>query len=221
MKNQTSDHVVTRISFLNGIGLSKTHLKLLSFTMFLWALFPLSAAMAENSSPKTEYNWHITAYIGTLVQNDMDEIVLQQETTFSHNHLVVMALARDVYKSKKWIGVELEGLIGKHFGADNEQWEFAGLTVARWYPFPWDRYIDTSFAAGAGLSYYSEISKTELAKNVDAQRLLGYLMLELTFGLPQYTHWNLGFRLHHRSGINSIIGESGSNYLCGGVRVTF
>lgn len=221
MKNLNKKKACNWIACLNVVGLSNTKSTFIIIPLFLLILFPAITARAESSSTKIEHNWHLTAYIGTLIQNNMDEIVFQQKSSFSDNHVFVMALARDIYRSKKWVGVELEGQTGKHFGADNQQWEFVGLAVGRWYPFPWDRYVDTNAAGGAGLSYYTEISKTELAKNADAQRLLGYLMLELTFGLPQYKNWNLDFRLHHRSGFNSIIGESGSNYLCAGVRMTF
>ncbi|MGD9351575.1 MAG: acyloxyacyl hydrolase [Desulfobacterales bacterium] len=221
MKNLNEKNACNWIAYLNVIGLSNINSKFLIIPVFLLILFPAITVRAADSSTKIEHNWHLTAAIGTLLQNNMDEIVLQRKASTDSNYLVMLALARDIYKSKKWIGIELEGQIAKHFGDDNDQWEFLGLAVGRWYPFPWDRYIDTSFGAGAGLSYYTKISKTELAKNDDAQNLLLSLMLELTFGLPQYPKWNLDFRLHHRSGANSIIGESGSNYLCGGVRFTF
>ena len=221
MKNQNEKNGCNWIACLNGIKLSNINSKFLFIAVFVLTLSPVLTARAEHPSAKTEYNWHLTVDVGTLVQNNMDEIVLKQEASTDSNYLVILALARDIYKSKKWIGVELEGQIDKHFGDDNDQWEFVGLAVGRWYPFPWDRYIDTSFGAGAGLSYYTEISKTELAKNDEAQNLLLSLMLDLTFGLPRYPKWNLDFRLHHRSGANSTIGESGSNYLCGGVRMNF
>lgn len=221
MKNLNEKNDSSWIAYLNVIGLSNINSKFLIIPVFLLILFPAITVRAEDSSTKIEYNWHLTAAIGTLLQNNMDEIVLKRKASTDSNYLVMLALARDIYKSKKWIGIELEGQIDKHFGDDNDQWEFVGLAVGRWYPFPWDKYIDTSFGAGAGLSYYTEISKTELAKNDDAQNLLLSLMLELTFGLPRYPKWNLDFRLHHRSGANSTIGESGSNYLCGGVRFTF
>jgi hypothetical protein len=221
VKNQNEQNACKWIACLNGIKLSNINSKFLFIAVFLLTLTPVLTARAEHPSAKIDYNWHLTVDIGTLVQNNMDEIVLQQEASTDSNYLVMLALARDIYKSKKWIGVELEGQIDKHFGDDNDQWEFVGLAVGRWYPFPWDKYIDTSFGAGAGLSYYTEISKTELAKNDEAQKLLLSLMLDLTFGLSRFPKWNLDFRLHHRSGAYSTIGESGSNYLCGGVRMNF
>ena len=164
MKNLNEKNTCKWIAYLNVIGLSNINSKFLIIPLFLLILFLAITARAENPSTKIQYNWHLTAYIGTLIQNNMDEIVFQQKSSFSDNYIFVTALARDIYKSKKWVGVELEGQIGKHFGADNHQWEFVGLAVGRWYPFPWDRYIDTSFGAGAGLSYYTEISKYRTSK---------------------------------------------------------
>lgn len=119
------------------------------------------------------------------------------------------------------MSVELEGQIGSHFGTKVDQWEFVGLIIGRWHPFPWDKYIDTSFAVGTGLSYYNDVSQFELKEDEDAHRLLGYLAFELTFCLPQYPRWNLMFRIHHRSGAYSLIGEGSSNYLCGGLKFAF
>jgi hypothetical protein len=76
----------------------------------------------------------------------------------------------------------------------------------RWHPFPWDKYIDTSFAMGAGLSYYSDKSETESETETHSQRLLGYVAFELAFGLPQYPKWDLMLRIHHRSGADGTIG---------------
>ena len=224
MKNLNEKNACNWIAYLNVIGLSNINSKFLIIPVFL--LIPYSPVRSLQGRKTHRLKLNITGISLPIsarwFRTIWMKLFCKQKASYrDSNYLVMLALARDIYKSKKWIGVELEGQIDKHFGADNDQWELVGLAVGRWYPFPWDRYIDTSFAAGAGLSYYTEISKTELAKNDEAQNLLVYLMLELTFGLPRYPKWNLDFRLHHRSGANSIIGESGSNYLCGGVRLTF
>ena len=154
MKNLNEKNARNWIAYLNGIGLSPINSKFIIIPVFLLILFSAITVRAADSSTKIEHNWHLTAAIGTLLQNNMDEIVLQRKASSDGNYLVLLALARDIYKSKKWIGIELEGQIAKHFGDDNDQWEFLGLAVGRWYPFPWDRYIETSFGAGAGLSYW-------------------------------------------------------------------
>ena len=57
--------------------------------------------------------------------------------------------------------------------------------------------------------------------NDDAQRALNYLLLELAFGLPQHPRWDLVVRLHHRSSVFGLVGEGGSNFVCGGIKFGF
>lgn len=193
--------------------------------LLLLLVFSTSAnVFADNSSLPThhqQYRWHLTAYGGPLILHNMGEILGGFQTTHNGDNVGVLALAREIYKTDRFLSLELEGQVGKHFGTHNRQWEMVGLGIGRWRIFPWDDFIDTSFAFGAGLSYYNKLSKTELIKNENAQRLLGYLMMEVTLALPQFPNVNLVGRLHHRSGAKGVIGKSGSNYLCGGLKISF
>ncbi len=181
----------------------------------------VSANGSQSEKYTSNYLWTLSAYVGPLANDTLADIYELNATYSSENYVSVVALAKQVYQYKQWVSVEIEGQVGKHFGTDVEHWEFVGLIVGRWHPFPWDRYIDSSFAIGSGLSYNSDVSKIELEEDENAQRLLGYLALELTFGLPQYPRWNLMFRIHHRSGANSLIGEGSTNYVCGGLKFAF
>ncbi len=58
-------------------------------------------------------------------------------------------------------------------------------------------------------------------RDEDAQRLLGFLAFELTFGLPQLPRWDVMIRAHHRSGAGEAIGPGYSNFLCAGVKFAF
>ena len=51
-------------------------------------------------------------------------------------------------------------------------WEFNGLIIARWRLFPWDKYLDTSFAIGDGISYATEVPEIEEKKDTDSGRWL-------------------------------------------------
>jgi len=72
-----------------------------------------------------------------------------------------------------------------------------------------------------GFSYFTKTSNMEEERDDDAQRLLGYLAFELTLGLPEYPRWDLAFRIHHRSGLQEIIGDSESNFICVGLKYAF
>jgi hypothetical protein len=180
-----------------------------------------SADSSDTEKTGPDYKWFVSIYGGPHTHEDLHEMAVLEADYSGGNYLTVVALAREIYQYKQWVSFELEGQVGKHFGQDNDQWEFVGAILGRWHPFPWDKYIDSSFAMGAGLSYNSDISETESQTENHAQRLLGYLAFELTFGLPQYPRWDLMFRIHHRSGAKEIIGEGVSNYLCVGLKFAF
>ena len=183
-----------------------------------------SNVIADNSiseRSKPDFKWFLSIYGGPRTEENLAQIAILNADYSDGNYVVVGALAREVYRYEQWVSFELEGQVGKHFGSDNDHWEFVGAILGRWHPFPWDKYIDTGFAMGGGLSYNSDISETELKRDKNAQHLLGYLAFEFTFGLPQYPRWDLMLRVHHRSGAKGVIGESVSNYLCLGLKFAF
>lgn len=109
-------------------------------------------------------------------------------------------------------------------------YEMDGVLVLRWLKFPWSDYIDIDFAAGEGFSYstmYPPIEEEPHSVNhgfdYHKSKFLNYLMLELTFALPQYSSWHVIYRVHHRSGDFGLINgvADGSNYLCLGIRYDF
>jgi len=181
----------------------------------------VSADGSQSEKNTSNYLWTLSAYVGPHAHDTLTDIATRNATYSDDNYVAVVALAREVYRYKQWVSVEIEGQVGKHFGTDVDHWEYVGLIIGRWHPFPWDKYINTSFAIGSGLSYNSDVSQIELEEDEEAQRLLGYLAYELTFGLPQYPRWNLMFRIHHRSGASNLIGEATTNYVCGGLKFAF
>ena len=190
--------------------------------IFLFLISPnVNADSSKSEKSESNYKWFVSIYGGPRADETLLDIATLNATYSDGNYVLVGALAREIYRYKQWVSFELEGQVGRHFGSKVDHWEFVGLILWRWHPFPWDKDIDTSFAVGSGLSYNSDESQIELEEDEDAQRLLSYLAFELTFGLPQYPRWNLMIRIHHRSGAYGIIGESGSNYLCGGLKFAF
>ena len=111
---------------------------------------------------------------------------------------------RELWHYKKYLSFELEGQVAKHFNKDT-QWEFVGVLIGRWHYFPWNKYVDTSFAVGDGMSYYTEVSEVEKEDDEDAQRALNYLLFEVALGLPEYPKWDLVFRIHHRSSVFGLV----------------
>lgn len=103
---------------------------------------------------------------------------------------------------------------------------FSPYIMARWSNFPWSNTIRTTFGAGAGLSFATDIPSIELdPENPDGDysRLMNYIAIEATFALPKYKDWQLVYRLHHRSGIFGLFGadNAGNTAVQIGVRHYF
>lgn len=96
----------------------------------------------------------------TTFQDSLDEITKGTPRIREHSYILVTALARELWRFKDWFGFELEGQVVRHFDEMNH-WEFNSLLVARWRLFPWDKYLDTSFAIGDGISYATEVPEIE------------------------------------------------------------
>jgi hypothetical protein len=102
-------------------------------------------------------------------------------------------------------------------------YEFNPYVEGRWANFPWNKYVNTSFAIGEGISYDTSIPSLERKSSEDTKRLLNYLMLEATFASPDNPRWQLVLRIHHRSGAFGLYhaGNTGSNDLGLGIRYLF
>jgi len=186
-------------------------------------LFSLSNAFADNDNDENsiqQYKWFLTVYGGVHAQPDFYHVVRFDMSFEDDTYIAVAALAREFWRYENWISFEIEGQIGKYFGKEH-QWQFTGLLIGRWHWFPWDKYLDTSFAVGNGLSYNTEISKVEKEDDDEAIRWLNYLMVELAFKLPKYPRWDLVYRIHHRSSNSGLIGAGGSNFITGGIKFSF
>jgi hypothetical protein len=124
-----------------------------------------SGAFAEDEQTQdniARYNWFLTAYSGIHAQEDIGDVFALRAKFEDNAYIGVVALARQFWHYEKYISLEAEGQIGKHFNTD-DQWEFVGLIAARWHEFPWNNYVTTSVAVGEGISYYTEISNREAA----------------------------------------------------------
>ena len=185
--------------------------------MIFLSLISFSAANAQNA----QKDWALTLYFGRLTDSSLTQTVTFN-SKFENAYLIDLGLLRRLYTFRDYFNLEMEGQIAKHFGAQ-DQWEFDLIGYFRWLPFPWDEYLDTSFAAGAGLSYATSVPKIE-AKNYDeGARFLGGLMFEFAFSLPHVPQWSLITGIHHRSGAGGVFSgvRGASNAWATGLRYSF
>lgn len=102
-------------------------------------------------------------------------------------------------------------------------YEFNPYVEGRWANFPWNAWVNTSFAIGEGISYDTSIPSLEGKSSEDTKRLLNYLMLEATLAPPGNPRLQLVVRIHHRSGAYGLYhaGNTGSNDVGLGIRYLF
>ncbi len=224
----------------------------LACAVLLFVLRPVYFVHAESSlevneqtPPKVEYGavdapddnreafkWlrkcSVTLYGGQLDSADLGQFFYSGQ--FEPSSLVALAISREFARWSRYLAFEVDGEGAKHFSQSNERlyessaWEFDAALVCRWLYFPWNRYVVTTFAVGEGLSYATGKLLFEPTNPQLAQNLLDYMLFELTLALPQFQHWSIVTRIHHRSGVFGLFPgdvHQGSNYMCTGIKYTF
>ncbi len=187
------------------------------FTGAAWAQEPATV------TPRGEYKWAVTAYYGKLTSDTLSDVLTFKADYDSDYKFWVLALTRKLKTVNPSLTIEAEGQIAKHT-TGQDHWELNGLFALRWLRFPWDGFIDTTVAGGAGLSFATEVPPFEVETEGSSDKLLGYLMFELTVGPPSIPQWDLVSRIHHRSGAGKIFGsdvEGASNSITVGVKYRF
>ncbi len=186
------------------------------FVVLLLSIFLYSDGYAEEAEAKRD--WFINSYTALLLTSDLQKTL----SLYSDSHdayLTALTVGKRIGSYKKYIDAEVEGQIVRYY-VKQDHWEFNAAFVLRWQPFLWDRVLDTSFAIGNGLSYASEIPDLEQKHHDKATQILHFLMIEVTFALPDYPRWNFLARIHHRSGIWGIFDDvsGGTNGIGFGIK---
>lgn len=188
---------------------------LLACLMVLFLNFMPSLTFAEEAEVR---HWSFSLVRAAQVRGGLKNTLTDHWPAY----ISFLRAAKEFAGSRDGLAWEVEGQLVKHLGLQHH-WETNGLVVARWHPFPWDRYLDTSFAIGEGLSYATDVPEVELARGKDTARLLNYLLFELTFALPKYPNVQLVTLMHHRSGayglFSGVVG--GSNFFGSGIKYMF
>jgi hypothetical protein len=180
-----------------------------------------SANPAYSNEPE-EKLYSLNIYTGQMTTNSFGTLLIHcYDPDFKNSYLTAVTLARRIGSYKKMASFELEGQIVKHFNMQNH-WEINALITARWEEFPWDKYVDTSFAFGLGGSYATAKPEIEILVEGNTSRFLVYFTYELALGLPEYPDVALIIRIHHRSGAWGLVAdEGGSNTPCIGLKYRF
>jgi hypothetical protein len=184
--------------------------------LILFCVGPLSIARAKE-------HWFTSVYAGEYSHNALNEIIRFQ-TKFESSYVNVVSVGKEVGRLTDAIGMELEGQVAVHSGRQDNA-EINGAFTLRWLPFPWDRYLDTSFAFGNGISYATAKPELEIidSDDNDTSQWLYYILVEMAFKIPRQPQWEVFVRIHHRSSVFGLINRvyAGSNFVGLGLRYRF
>lgn len=178
---------------------------------------PNRPAIKDDGKP-----WSVMMYGGVGSGSNISQF-FTFDAEFEDSQFIGLVLNDKMFNFWRHFRFELEGQVVRHVGKQNN-WEFNALYVLRLRTFPWDRYLDTSLAAGQGLSYATSPPEIEVERHPnDNAQFLHYLMFELAFALPENPDWELVTRIHHRSGVFGLFGgvHGGSNFAALGLRYNF
>jgi len=182
----------------------------------------LLAACGAARAGETD-QWSLTGYVGriTSVPAWHDIFTNPSDLEFADAYRATVAIARPLESYRGGdLGLEAEGQAVYNFG-DQTHWEFNALVAARWYRFPWNHRVETTFSVGGGLSWATEVPEVEVQLEGSSEQLMIYGHLEMTFARP-HADWAVAFRLHHRSGGFGLVAEEGGmNALCLGLTRRF
>jgi hypothetical protein len=178
-----------------------------------------------------EYRWAGLYYYGITVSDALGQIIKGeihrwpehiQSVELTHTLSRENLLRRLVYPLVGVVQVSMNFTV-RNGSNQSTIYEFDPYVEGRWANFPWNKYINTSFAIGEGISYDTSVPSLEKKSSENTKRLLNYLLLEATFASPSNPRWQLVARIHHRSGMFGVYhaGNTGSNDIGLGIRYLF
>jgi hypothetical protein len=188
------------------------YFSLLSLLLFIFFSVSSSVAGVENSDSNdpAEHKWAITLFNGVYTSRTFGKTTFNIPGQLESNYLHGLSISRELGKTEHF-SWELESTFAKHHGKHKTCYqnyeEYVLAFLLRYHTFPWDNFINTSFAIGEGLSYTSETPAREAQRDDSgSQRLLNYLAIELSFSIPKYPRTRIVYRIHHRSGVFGLFG---------------
>ncbi|MEM8709579.1 MAG: hypothetical protein AAGG01_01390 [Planctomycetota bacterium] len=173
----------------------------------------------------------VSVYAGPYTDNSLpEEILLFKPLSFEDATLVAASYGQIIAEPSPNYRWELEGNVVQWLG-DQDHQELGGLALFRWMSFPWDEFVDTSFAFGNGLSWATENPDLEAFFHPDTgtTQLLWHIAVEFELARPERLRatspswldsWATFVRVHHRSGVFGTFDgvDGGSNVLALGLR---
>lgn len=163
---------------------------------------------------------HFVTLSGGVATTDSLGEIFGADVTFTDTYPIALGVGTTLWDNNR-AALEAHGVLVKYVGHQHN-FEVNAAPVVRWKAFPWSNAVDTSVAAGVGLSYALGNPKFEnTLGSKGSARVLTYLPIEVTFAKPG-SDWQGAVQIHHRStAYGTFAEEGGSNHLMLGVRKRF
>jgi hypothetical protein len=183
---------------------------------------------------RAEKPWGVTLFYGQLTETHFEE-TFYTRSQLEERFMLSGMLRRELGSVREMIDwaprrlyVDAEGGLVHKWGdwkGIDQRFQEAVLSANLRYD-PGANLLGLSgISLGNGVSYATKKPEyeKEITLNDKTSRLLYYMMVEMAFHLPSLSHWELVFRVHHRSGFYGLINgvRGGSNYLGFGLRYNF
>lgn len=169
-------------------------------------------------------DWYVASFAGQWIggQGSTSLSGLTDYNNLQNTYLYTVNVGKQIRHPYDSLYIDVEGQVGRHAGIQGHQ-EVVGVLVARWEYFPWDHELDTSFSAGEGLSWASEVPVHETNAGDNSARLLNYVLFDIAVSPWREKRWEGFFRVHHRSGIFGTFSDvyGASNFVGFGVRYRY
>lgn len=151
-----------------------------------------------------EKGWAATLYGGPLTSQTSSKML--KDFDFENSGIIALAGSKKLgYVWSEALDFELEAQLVQHVGTQKHFEINPIVLIARWNAFPWNETLPTTIAIGDGLSIATETPKLERKRRRhETNKVLNYVMAELTLSLPECSQWALVARYHHRSGMFGV-----------------
>jgi len=176
------------------------------------------AAVPKIINTQRQFDWGFALYGASAIKGPLQNVINFRLPSFDSGALMTLSLTKTIKSFEDFMQLELDLTLGKSLESSGP-YQMNPNFVIRFMKLPWDRFLQSSFAIGNGVSYATSFARLEVADGV-RQRLLYFISLEFAFAFPSQKRLDILLRVHHRSGMFGAFGSAsgGVNYLGLGLR---
>jgi hypothetical protein len=151
--------------------------------------------------------WSVAAFAGALTNNNTSQILTEFDWVTDAG-VGGVAVAKELHRITPSLGLEAEANVVHRFSGQDVL-TLGGLLLGRWHNAMLADAIDTSLAAGYGVSAANRVPKAILREEGGTPKTMGVLVVEIEAGPPNPARISGFLRYQHRSSAFGIFGDEG------------